>query len=264
MSTLELPGASLYYEVSGSGVPVVLIHGLALDCRMWDDQIPVLRQAATVIRYDVRGFGRSSRADDVPYTHWDDLWRLLDELGVQAAVLVGLSMGGGIALKATIDAPSRVLALVLLDAVVDGVPWDDASVAGMRAIAEGLRSDGLTGAKAAWLRHDFFGPAGRSPELSARLAAMVEDYSGAAWTRPDPHGPGPNVLRSLSEIAVPTTVVVGELDVPCFRTMADVLASTIPGAQLIVVPNAGHMVNMEAPAAVNAILVQAAKLTERR
>ena len=104
---------------------MVLIHGLALDCRMWDDQIPVLRRAATVIRYDVRGFGRSSRADDVPYTHWDDLWRLLDELGVQAAVLVGLSMGGGIALKATIDAPSRVLALVLLDAVVDGVPWDD-------------------------------------------------------------------------------------------------------------------------------------------
>jgi 3-oxoadipate enol-lactonase len=164
-------------------------------------------------------------------------------------------MGGGIALKATIEAPQRVPALVLLDAVVDGVAWDERSEAGMRAIGQGLRSGGVSGAKAAWLEHDFFTPAGRSPELAARLATMVADYSGAHWTRPDPHGPGPAVLAGLPSISVPTTVVVGELDVPCFRSMADILASTIPGARLVVVPDAGHMVNMEAPTVVNSILI---------
>lgn len=246
----------MYYEVSGSGVPVVLIHGLALDIRMWDDQVAALRGVATVIRYDVRGFGRSIRDDDVPYTHWDDLWLLLDHLGIQAAVLVGLSMGGGIALKATILAPQRVLTLVLLDPVVDGVPWDAASAAGMRAVGKELHSGGLDRAKDVWLHHPFFGPARRSPQVAARLSAMVDDYSGAFWTRPDPHGPGPDVLASLSAIPVPTTVLVGELDVPGFRDMADVLVAEIPDAELVTVPDAGHMVNMEAPAVVNALLRQ--------
>ena len=181
--TLELPGASLYYEVSGTGVPVVLIHGLALDLQdVGRDQVPArcaARRPSSVTTYGVSAARRAPTMCRTPIgtTCGDCSTNSVS----RPPCWSDLSMGGGIGLKATIDAPSsRVLALVLLDAVVDGVPWDDGSVAGMRAIAEGLRSDGLTGAKAAWLRHDFFGAAGRSPELSARLAAMVEDYSGAA------------------------------------------------------------------------------------
>jgi 3-oxoadipate enol-lactonase len=255
MATLQLPGAELYYEVTGNGVPVVLVHGLALDARMWDAQLPALSDIATVIRYDARGFGRSTRhGRNMVYTHAHDLWLLLDHLAIDTAVLVGLSMGGRTVLEAALGAPERVSAMVLLDAVLDGVPWDPDSKRGMQTVESELRSDGLSAAKAAWLQHGFFTPARREPGVTNRLVQMVADYSGLHWTEPDPHGAHPDSLALLPTLAVPTTVVVGELDVPCFVDMAELLAATIPGARKVVVRDAGHMVNMEAPTVVNALL----------
>jgi 3-oxoadipate enol-lactonase len=254
VATLDVPGGLLHYEVTGTGVPVVFVHGLALDARMWDDQIPALADIATAIRYDVRGFGRSVRDEQTAYTHANDLWRLVDHVGFDRVVLVGLSMGGQITIEATLLAPARVASLVLLDSVLDGVPWDQESARGMATIGEQLRSEGLAAAKAAWLRHGFFVPAQRQPDVAARLTQMVDEYSGQIWTGRDPHGPRPETRQLLPALTMPTTVVVGELDVPCFHTMADVLATSIPNAQKIVVPDAGHMVNMEAPAAINKIL----------
>jgi pimeloyl-ACP methyl ester carboxylesterase len=255
VATLPLPGAQLYYEVVGSGVPVVLVHGLALDSRMWDAQLPALADIATVIRYDARGFGRSRRdGRDIAYTHAGDLWGLLDHLAIETAVLVGLSMGGRIVLEAALTEPRRTKALVLLDAVLDGVPWDPESDRGMGAISDGLRSGGLAAAKEAWLQHGFFTAARRQPDVTKQLEQMVDHYSGVHWTEPDPHGPHPDTLSLLPTIEVPTTVAIGELDVPCFMDMANVLASSIPGARKVVIEDAGHMVNMEAPMTVNALL----------
>jgi 3-oxoadipate enol-lactonase len=255
MAILSLAGVDLYYHVAGHGLPVVLVHGLALDARMWDDQVGPLASVATVIRYDVRGFGRSTPRDgDLRYTHAADLFALLDHLSFDTAVLVGLSMGGRIVTEAALQAPERVKALVLLDAVLDGVPWDDRSAQGMQSIADGLRERGLSGAKSAWLSHDFFVPAHRRPSVAGRLARMVDDYSGMHWTEHDPHGPQPDCRPLLDRIAAPTTVVVGALDVLCFREMADVLAAEVPRARKIVIPDAGHMVNMEAPDVVTEIL----------
>lgn len=257
MAGLEVPGGRLHYEVAGAGRPVVLVHGLGLDARMWDPQVAALAGIATTIRYDVRGFGRSVRDEETEYTHAADLWTLVDHLGFDRVALVGLSMGGGIVLDATLLEPARVDSLVLLDAVLGGVRWDDESAREMAAVREQFRVGGLPAAKAAWLRHGFFAPAQRRPELAARLEQMVGDYSGQAWTGHDPHGPHPRTLQLLPTITVPTTVVVGEFDVPGFREMADVLAARIPGARKIVVPDAGHMVNMEAPDVVNEIVRQA-------
>lgn len=254
MAGLRVPGGELYYEVDGDGIPVVLVHGHALDARMWDDQLPALADVATVVRYDLRGYGRSTRDAATPYSNAADLWHLVDHLGIERPVLVGLSMGGRVVVEAALAAPERVRALVLLDAVLDGVPWDPNSARGMDAIGEELRSGGLDAAKAAWLRHAFFAPAQRDPDVARRLAGMVHDYSGVNWTSADPHEPQPGVNELLPTISAPTTVVVGELDVPCFREMADVFAERIPNARLVTVPDAGHMVNMESPDAVNALL----------
>jgi 3-oxoadipate enol-lactonase len=254
VAVLRVPGGELYYEAESDGVAVVLVHGLALDARMWDDQVSALTDVARVVRYDVRGFGRSTRDADTSYSHADDLWRLLDHLEIDEAVLVGLSMGGRIVVEATLAAPERVRALVLLDAVLDGVPWDPDSERGLQAIGDGLRSDGLDAAKAAWLRHDLFAPAQRAPDVARRLAEMVGDYSGVNWTSADPHAPRPNSIELMTTIAAPTTVVIAELDVPCFHEMSDILANRIANARKVTVPGVGHMVNMEAPEVVNALL----------
>lgn len=249
-----MPGGELYYEAESDGVAVVLVHGLALDARMWDDQVAALTDIARMVRYDLRGFGRSTRDADTAYSHADDLWRLLDHLEIDQAVLVGLSMGGRIVLEATLAAPERVRALMLLDAVLDGVPWDPDAERGMQAIGEGLRSGGLDEAKAAWLRHAFFVPARRMPDVARRLAEMVGDYSGMNWTSVDPHVAHPNSIELLATITAPTTVVIAELDVPCFHEMSEILASRIAHARKVTIPGVGHMVNMEAPDVVNALL----------
>ena len=95
----------------------------------------------------------------------------------------------------------------------------------------------------------------RAPMLS-RLRAMVTEYSGFHFVHEDPQQwPDPPTSRRLAEIRCPTLVIVGERDVPDFRAIAGALADGIPGAEKIVIPGAGHMANMEAPAAVNELLL---------
>jgi pimeloyl-ACP methyl ester carboxylesterase len=254
MATLSLPGAELYYEVAGTGVPVMLIHGMGLDGRMWDDQVDGLSDVAQLARPDVRGFGRSSRASDVSYSHAADVWALADHLGWEDAVIVGLSMGGMIALETVLAAPHRVRALAILDGVVDGVPLDDGTRSTLGELFTRAGAGDLDGAKRVWLDCGFFGPARRDPIVEKRLEEMVAAYSCLDWLGDDPHERRPKLFPLLPEIDVPTTVIAGELDVPSFLAMADAMATRIPGARKVLVPDAGHMVNMEAPEAVNAVL----------
>ena len=110
-------GTRLYFEIAGSGQPLVLIHGFTLDLRMWDDQFERLTREFQVIRYDMRGFGQSAPPTGERYAHADDLRDLLDHLRVDKAHLVGLSKGGAIALDFTLAYPRRVNKLVLIDTV---------------------------------------------------------------------------------------------------------------------------------------------------
>ncbi len=256
---LSVAGAELYYDVEGEGPAVVLVHGFSLDGRMWDEQVVALREVATVVRCDLRGFGRSSEPSaGIPYTHSADLLALLDRVGIDSAMFVGLSLGGRVVLETALVAPDRVSRLVLLDSVLNGVEWDAASEQGMEDAARAATNDGMSAARAVWLRHPLFAPACRDAELAQRLAALIEPYSGYHWTGEDPQArTGPDPIAMLEQIVAPTTVVVGELDVPCFLTMAGILARRIPGAQRIDVPDSGHMVNLEAPETVNALLRKA-------
>jgi 3-oxoadipate enol-lactonase len=253
---LPVAGADLYYDVEGQGPAVVLVHGFTLDARMWDEQVPALRDIATVVRLDLRGFGRSSEpAPGVAYSHSADVLALLDHLNVEKAVLVGLSMGGLVVLHTALVAPQRVRGLVLLDTVLDRVAWDDGSRLAMVATELAATTDGVGAAKDLWLAHPLFAPARRDRALAARLAMLVETYSGFHWTHADPCEPlYPSPHAELEQVATPTTVVVGELDVPCFRAMAGEISRRVPRARSITIANAGHMVNLEAVAEVNALL----------
>jgi 3-oxoadipate enol-lactonase len=258
VGVLELPGADLHYQTAGDGPAVVLVHGFGLDMRMWDPQLEQLAECHLVVRYDCRGFGATGPFDPaIPYAHSGDLICLLDHLGVAEAVLVGLSFGGRVVMQTALLAPERTRALVLLDAVLDGVPWDPETAAGYTEVARQVESGGVEAGRAAWLLHPLFAAARQRPDLAAALAAMMNDYPGQHWLgqdsqRADPRRP----IDALAELATPTLVVAGAQDVPAFIAMSKLLAQRIPGAESAFVPGAGHMVNMEQPAVVNELLIR--------
>jgi 3-oxoadipate enol-lactonase len=255
-SVLAVPGARLAYQVTGDGPTVVLVHGFGLDMRMWDPQVNHLAARFRVVRYDCRGFGASGPfGPAVPYTHAGDLLALLDQLGIDRAVLAGLSFGGRVVMQAALAAPERVAGLVLLDAVLDGVPWDPEAAAALDQAASQARAHGLLAGRAAWLAHPLFATARQRPAVASALAEMVAGYPGQHWTGHDPHQDGgPRPLDALEQLAMPVLVAAGERDVPGFREMSAVLARRIPGAQYQVVAGAGHMINLEQPAVVNDLL----------
>jgi 3-oxoadipate enol-lactonase len=249
-------GGRLCYSIAGSGEPVVLIHGMGLDASMWDSQVPALAGEFRVIRYDVRGFGGSTLPDG-PYCHSDDLLQLLEFLDAPCAHVIGLSMGGRIALRFALAHPNAVRSLTLIDSALDGFAWSRRWRDQMNTIVHAARQGGIEEARRLWLAHELFAPARRDPELAAALAFMVERYSGWHWANTDPiRRSGPPSIERLPSMTARTLVMVGELDLADFREIARRLCAGIPRATQCEIAGAGHMSNMEAPAIVNEHLLE--------
>jgi pimeloyl-ACP methyl ester carboxylesterase len=194
---------------------------------------------------------------DVPYSHAEDLLALLDHLGLDRVVLAGLSFGGMVAVKTAALTPSRVRGLVLLDSLLDDMPWDQPSLDGLAELGRQVRAGGVAGGREAWLAHPLFAAARQRPDLAAQLTTMVSRFGGQHWLGQDPHRSDPRpVLEVLDELTMPALVLVGELDVPGFVAMSEELAARLPGARLVRVPGAGHMINLECPDLVSAELAR--------
>lgn len=248
-------GGQLRYSTASTGEPVVLIHGFSLDASMWDPQWPALQRDFRAIRYDVRGFGYSP-VPEGPYSHSDDLLALLDFLDARPAHVIGLSMGGQLALRFALEQPQDVKSLTLIDPALEGFSWSDEWVKKMRAIVGAARNGDVPAAKQLWLSHELFAPAQRHPRCAAALAAMVARYSAWHWSNVDPvRRPQSPAINELATVSSPTLVIIGEFDLPDFKAIAARLASEIPHATLHTIAGAGHMTNMESPAAVNELVL---------
>ena len=246
---------SLAYDIHGEGPPLLLVHGMALDRRMWEPNMAALTEGRRVVRCELRGFGASAPPDG-PYSHAEDLRALLGELGIERAAVVGLSLGGGIALELALAHPQAVAALVLVDTDLPGVPMRDTAlleaIGAVRALA---RAGELDAARAAWLALPMF--AHSAPDVVATLAAIVGDYSLWHWLNPNPHvALDPPAGARGGEISAPTLVLRGEHDVADAVDNSERIARDIPGAISVVLAAAGHMSNMDAPAAFDAALVE--------
>ena len=255
-STLELPGGWLNYSVAGEGDPVIFIHGFGLDAKMWDAQWPAFTARHRAIRYDLRGYGRSSMPDGA-YSHVDDLLALMDLLNARPAHLVALSMGGRFALRAAEARPEAVRSLTLVDTALDGHRWSEDWLRRWRGMSDAAKSGDLAGAKLLWLDHPLFAPARRQPATAAALQTMVAQYSGWHWRQKDlDQAPAQPSSEILAAIATPTLVIIGEHDLPDFHDIARRLGAEMPQATLRTIAQAGHMANMEAPQVVNELVLQ--------
>ena len=248
----EINGARLYHEVAGTGQTIVFIHGFSLDTRMWDDQFEAFAQHYQVVRYDLRGFGQSAAPTNEPYTHADDLKALLQYLKINSAHIAGLSLGGGIAIDFALTYPEATRSLITIDGTLGGYRWAK-DWGGPRATAQ---SAGVEAAREVWLADEQFIPANELPPVAARLRQMVTTYSGWHWLDRDPgRWLQPPAIERLEQIRAPVLAIVGERDLPDFHAIADTLQQRIPWARKVVVPDAGHMANMEAPEQVNKVIL---------
>ena len=241
----------LDYEVAGEGSPVVLVHAGIADSRMWDPQWQAFQRGHRVVRFDMRGFGRSPLAPG-PYSPPADLIALLDELALGPAALVGASMGGGISLQVAVARPDLVSALVLVGSGVRGHDWSDYVTTSWTAEEAALERGDLAEAVEVNLRTWVDGP-DRSPdevdpEVRRKVAEMQRRAFELALACPEAQEEALvlDVGDRLGEISVPTLAIVGEHDVQDVHVVAERLESEI-GATRVTIAGAAHLPSLEQP-----------------
>lgn len=244
-------GSSLFYETAGEGPPVILLHGGNLDRRMWDAEFGYLREHHRVVRYDARGYGRSGPADTAFSAH-DDLLALMRALDIPRAALVGLSLGGRIAIDFTLAHPDMVDRLVLAAPGISGGTWaadgDTLWLLGARLAA--ARQDSV-GVALAWLESAYIRTALRDFAMSARIRAIVVDnadfWMGLVRHQDLEREAVPPAAGRLAGLNLPILLLVGSLDTPSIHDIARAIAAEAPQVQRIDLPGIGHMINLEAP-----------------
>jgi FAD/FMN-containing dehydrogenase/pimeloyl-ACP methyl ester carboxylesterase len=254
---LETNGARIYYEVEGSGPPVVLIHAGVANLRMWDDQVPALRDAYRVIRYDTRGYGRTE-TDAVEFSNRADIAALLDHLGEESAHLVGISRAGAIALDFALEYPDRVRSLVVGAGGISGYQSPDGSPDEDFEVEERLYEAKDWEGLAAW-EADYWGngpgqPADRVPEVRARIYEWELANYRAGKVEGTPQPLDPPAAGRLGDLKVPLLVILGTLDEPGTSGSMRHLAEAVPNARLEVFEGVAHMLNLERPDRFNALL----------
>lgn len=242
------------YEIIGDGRPLILIHGFGLDKRMWDDQLIICYNNFQIIRYDARGFGQSSNPS-MPYAHTDDLKMLLDHLKITQANVVGLSMGGRIALDFAIRYPDRIRSLVIADAVPSGFPRTNERASLSQTLLDTAKKLGISEARKLWLEHSLFQNARKSNVFMDKLREIVEGYSGWHWLNDDPLLETVNGFKEADKVKKHVLLLVGEHDLYDYKSAAKFMKESITNSTSVTISGAGHMSNMENPEQFNEVLL---------
>lgn len=246
----------LHVEVDGAGPVVLLMHGLGGSARNWGPQVRALRHTHRVVRFDARGHGRSEAPADPdayrPDAFVADVGRVLAQAGAARATLGGLSMGAGVALRFALAHPERVSALVLaaFPGSRDGAGF--ASVA--LPFADAIERGGLeaAGAEFVWGDDSRLDSAGRL----VKQGFMEHSPHAIMWTLRNLVAAQPSVEElapHLAGLRVPALVIVGARDRGSLEPSRK-LAAALPDARLVIVRDAGHVVNLQAPEEFNAAL----------
>jgi 3-oxoadipate enol-lactonase len=265
-SWIDVPGGRLAAESTGDGPPIVFVHSAIVNRRSWDGVVPLVVGAGyRAITYDMRGFGEST-TEEVDFVAHEDVLAVLDHFDVDRAAVAGNSMGAIFAQEAVLAAPDRFVAYIWVGGGIGG--WNREP---SPAEAELLQAE------------DDAEEAG-DPDLAAELDARIwvdgwADGLSQPSTRVDPavrdamkrmdrellepgrkfgerQRPDPPAAERLASIAVPTLVVIGDLDTSGTRAAADKVAAEVPGARLVRLPDVAHLIGLEAPDRLATLIVE--------
>ena len=207
-----------------------------------------------MVRYNIRPYGRSATTEE-GFSSVEDLRALLDHLRISRASLVGLSLGGRIAIDFTLAYPQRVDKLVLMGPGLTGYRFKVEDDQHMKKALDRAAAGDARGAMDLWLEHPMMQPAMSNATLAERIRTIAKDNL-RIWERLSVNErlSNPPAIQRLSEIRKPTLLIVGEKDVPDIQAIVKLLGTGISGSRTEVIPGAGHMPNMEAPVHVNELL----------
>lgn len=249
MTTTRIDDIELAYDDAGSGPAVVLMHGYPFNRSLWKEQAEALSGKYRVVRPDLRGFGESD-ATAAPVTMdrmAHDVALLMDHLGIQQAVVGGLSMGGYVALAFCKQFPSRVKALVLADTRAQADTEEAKQTRSQQA--EKAMAEGMAGIADAML------PKLLTPDTVSKRPEVVKRVRDM-MLKTKPQGAASALLgmaqrddqsEFISTITVPTMIVVGREDAITPVADSESMHSKIAGSRLVVIDNAGHVCNVEQP-----------------
>ena len=245
MARARLNGIEIDYEVTGDGPVVLLGHGYGSTRHMWDDQHRALADRWRVVSWDMRGHGETdSPSDPKQYSAAlivADMRALLQHLGVERAIIGGLSLGGYVSLAFALAHPEMTQALVICDS---GPGYRNAEARAQwnqraQERAASLESKGL----------DALTRRSKETQQAVHRSAQGLAHAARGMLAQD----GSQVIDSLASIRVPTLVIVGDQDQP-FVAPSEYMAKKIAGARLAVIPGAGHSSNLDQPEAFNRVL----------
>jgi 3-oxoadipate enol-lactonase len=256
MPHARINGIDVRYAVTGNGPWLALSHSLACRLEMWDEEVRRLSKRFTVLTYDSRGHGETS-APAIPYTLdmiAADIKGLLDHVGASRTHWVGLSMGGVFGLATALRYPGLFGSMVLADTSSKLAPegiqaFKDRVEAARAGTMEAMVQPTLE----RWFKDSF---REKEPALMARVAEWIRTTPLAGYIGMSSAIPSIDVTHRLGEIDIPCLALVGADDIAMPPAMAKILARNLPKAQLAVIPDAGHLSNLEQPEAFNAALTR--------
>ena len=241
---IDVDGGKLYYEKAGKGDNIVLLHDGMVNCYIWDEQFPLLAKKYNVIRYDRRGYGKSSDPQ-TRYSHIDDLNQIFTKLKIEKAIIFGMSSGGRLAIDFTLKYPEKVNGLVLVGAVVAGFGYTShMDTRGGNFNPQTLNSDPAK-IDRYFIMDDPYEI--YSGNIAAKEKIMKLQPYLARDNRVPTRPPDRVALRFLSEIKIPTLILVGEHDIPDVHAHAGAINAGIPNSKREIIPRSGHLIPVEQP-----------------
>jgi pimeloyl-ACP methyl ester carboxylesterase len=248
---LEANGTRLYYETAGEGATAVVLicGGGMLDNRMWDGQVGPFAESYRVVRYDLRGLGKSEVPDE-RFSHLEDLRALLEHLGIGRAALAGLSLGSSIAIDYTLEHPSMVEALILASPGVGGYEFSEEYMRGLTELFTIAKTEGAGRAIELMMSDDSYAPSESRADSREKVRRILSnnkhvfrDFAFATLAEQL----APPAIKRLAEVDVPALVITGDRDQPEHLAIAELLTTNLPRAEKASVTDSGHLVNIERP-----------------